>query len=374
MVGVELEPLERVVGKQQAAVEVDPVGQRRDDRRPGDPTEVSSMQPRNVLKPSARARSSIALRRPDPAALGELDVDAGDDADEARRGPRQDAAFVGDDRQGRPFLEPAELVEAAGRERLLDELDAEALELGQEARRPRRAPSRCWRRPGSDRRRRPRTASSVARSSGPPHLILSAGKRRRAGGPLGDDAGSSMPMVKSVGGMSAERPTELVHRGRPRPCRRGRGARCRARNWPRRGRGSAASIAGSPRPGPAASGSGLADRLEQQREDDRHRLGRLAVEAVRVALPHPDDARAAVVAELDDDRGHAPIAGAVIGPGDPERVAQPEVQGLLRQVQAHPASTQGSASTPSRIARPETVGPKRNGSSVGRPVSPRSPR
>ena len=96
------------------------------------PTDVSSMQPRNVLKPSALARSSIRLRRPDPAALGELDVDAGDDADEAVEVLRQDAALVGDDRQRRALLEPAELVEPAGRERLLDQLDAEPLELGQE--------------------------------------------------------------------------------------------------------------------------------------------------------------------------------------------------------------------------------------------------
>ena len=37
MVGVQLEALERVVGQQQAAIEVDPFGQRRDDGRPGDP-------------------------------------------------------------------------------------------------------------------------------------------------------------------------------------------------------------------------------------------------------------------------------------------------------------------------------------------------
>ena len=42
------------------------------------------------------------------------------------------AALVGDDRQRRALLEPAQLVEPAGRERLLDELDAEALELGQQ--------------------------------------------------------------------------------------------------------------------------------------------------------------------------------------------------------------------------------------------------
>ena len=82
------------------------------------------MQPRNVRKPSSRARSSIRLRRPDPAALGELDVDAGDDADEPVEVLGEDAALVGHDRQRRALLEPAQLVEAAGRERLLDQLDA----------------------------------------------------------------------------------------------------------------------------------------------------------------------------------------------------------------------------------------------------------
>ena len=82
MVGVQLEALERVVGEEQAAVEVDPVGQRRDGRRPGDPD-------RRLLhaaeeRPEAELAGALEhpLRRADPAALGELDVDAGDDADE----------------------------------------------------------------------------------------------------------------------------------------------------------------------------------------------------------------------------------------------------------------------------------------------------
>ena len=74
----------------------------------------------------------MRLRGPDPAAFGELDVDPGDDADQAVEVLGQDAALVGDERQRRAFLEPAQLVEPAGRERLLDELDPEPLELGQQ--------------------------------------------------------------------------------------------------------------------------------------------------------------------------------------------------------------------------------------------------
>ena len=48
-----------------------------------------------------------------------------------------------------------------------------------------------------------RTARSVARSSGPPHLILSAGKPAARRARSATTAGSSMPIVKSVGGMVA---------------------------------------------------------------------------------------------------------------------------------------------------------------------------
>ena len=114
-----------------------------------------------------------------------------------------------------------------------------------------------------------------------------------------------MPSVKSVGGDVGGQAEQLVDRDAQRPCRRGRGARCRARTWRRRGRGwravHRALDAAMParrrraRPSPTAS--------SEQRHDRGHRLRRLAVEPVRVALPHPDDAREPVVAELDDDRG-----------------------------------------------------------------------
>ncbi len=181
-----------------------------------------------------------------------------------------------------------------------------------------------------------RTASSVARSSGPPHLILRAGKSAARAARSATTSGSSMPIVKSVGGMSGDRP-RISWAGRPvtlptRSCRAMSTAQ-RAAPWPR----MAASIARSAAARPGSSAETSPTRLEQEREDDRHRLRRLAVEPVRVALPHSDDAGKAVVAELDDDRRHASIVGVVIGPGDPERVAQAQVEGLVGQVQAHPA-------------------------------------
>ena len=122
----------------------------------------------------------------------------------------------------------------------------------------------------------------------------------------------------------------------------------------------------------------VGDRVDQQREDGRHRLGRLAVEPDGVALPQPDEVREPVVAQLDDDRGHARVARAVVDAGDPERVAQAEVQGLVGQVQAHqaapsarsaPSATHGNASTPSRMAAHSPSEPNRYGSSAGSPVS-----
>ena len=120
-------------------------------------------------------------------------------------------------------------------------------------------------------------------------------------------------------------------------------------------------------------GVDLADGVEQQREDGGHRGRRLAVEPVRVALPHPDDPRVPLVAQLDDDRGHA-VRGGVVGAGDAERVTQAQVQDLVGQPQAHvPAfdvsATHGSASTAARVAAHSRSAPNRTGSSAGSPVS-----
>ncbi len=49
------------------------------------PTDVSSMQPRKVLKPRAVRSLEHPLGRADAAALGELDVDPGHDADQRSR-------------------------------------------------------------------------------------------------------------------------------------------------------------------------------------------------------------------------------------------------------------------------------------------------
>ena len=71
----------------------------------------------------------------------------------------------------------------------------------------------------------------------------------------------------------------------------------RAAPWPR----MHAPSRGPPPARPPASGVDLTDRLEQRGKTAAIVVGRLAVEPVRVALPHPDDAREAVVAQLDDD-------------------------------------------------------------------------
>ena len=157
-----------------------------------------------------------------------------------------------------------------------------------------------------------RTASSVARSAGPPTLIFSAGKSRPARRPLGDDL-RLVDAQREVGRRHVGRePEQLVDRhaealadevverdveralrgpvvaDRARPC-------SDAGDLERR----------------AASARSAGDRsiaLEQQRQDGRHRLGRLAVVSgpgsPRRARPGPGSR---VVAQLDDD-GRDPSA------------------------------------------------------------------
>ena len=57
-----------------------------------------------------------------------------------------------------------------------------------------------------------RTARSVSRSCGPPHLILSAGKSAARAARWATIAGSSMPIVKSVGGIVRRKAEQLVDR------------------------------------------------------------------------------------------------------------------------------------------------------------------
>ena len=146
------------------------------------------------------------LRGRDPAALRELDVDALDDADERVEVLVADRALVRHDRQrssvpgatrGRGRRGPGTAARSARRP---------ARRARAAGARRRRASSPCWRRPGSGPSKTPRTARSVARSSGPPHLILSAGKSAARRARSATTAGSSMPIVKSVGGIAAGRP------------------------------------------------------------------------------------------------------------------------------------------------------------------------
>ena len=97
----------------------------------------------------------------------------------------------------------------------------------------------------------------------------------------------------------------------------------------------------------------------EHRHDRGHRLGRLAVEAVRVALPHPDEAREPVVAELDDDRGDAlgrrrgRSGRSGTGRAAPRRRTS---CGRARRLTAR--ATQGSASTALADRRPQPVRPE----------------
>ena len=81
---------------------------------------------------AARARSSIRFAGPTPPHFASLTLTPAVDADEGVEVLDRDGALVGDDRQRRALLEPAQLVEPPGRERLLDELHAEAHELRQQ--------------------------------------------------------------------------------------------------------------------------------------------------------------------------------------------------------------------------------------------------
>ncbi len=134
LVGTELEAGDRVVGEQEAAVEVDPVRQRRDDGRGGDPDRRLLHAAQERPEPEGAGALEHPPRRADPAALGELDVDAGHDPDQPVEVVDRHGALVRDERQRRARLERAEVVEAVGRERLLDQLDAEPLQLRQQVR------------------------------------------------------------------------------------------------------------------------------------------------------------------------------------------------------------------------------------------------
>ena len=183
---------------------------------------------------------------------------------------------------------------------------------GQQRQRPPRATSRCWRRRGSARRTRRAPRSSVSRSAGPPTLTLSAGKSAARRARSATTAGSSMPSVKSVGGMSPSMPEqvadgqaepladEVVERDVDRALGGAVVADRRRHPARRRPRARRARRQRSPR-SPSATGSIASSRSGH---DGRHRPGRLAVERVRVALAEPDRAVGAVrvVAKLGEHR------------------------------------------------------------------------
>ena len=173
-----------------------------------------------------------------------------------------------------------------------------------------------------------------------------------------------MPIVKSVGGMSRRKladdvdgqaedlADQVVQRDIERALRRPV-----ASDRPlEQGAGDDEAVLGR------LEGHGV-ESCDQQGEHGGHRLGCLAVEAVRIALPHPDQVRVVRVPKLHDDRRDPRPLG-VLRAGDPERVAQGERQDLVREAQTH-----GRASTASRTAGHSRSAPNRTGSSAGSPVS-----
>src|SRR5262249_24628965 len=87
----------------------------------------------------------------------------------------------------------------------------------------------------------------------------------------------------------------------------------------------------------------------------------------------PDGAGEGIVRELDEERREG-VAGVVIRARDPERIAQAEAEDLVGEPERHvqtgsPAATVGRASTARSISAHSGPGPKRTGSSTGRPVS-----
>ena len=303
---------------------------------------------------------------PIPPHLASLTLTPAHDPDEAVEVLGQDAALVGDDRQRRALLEPAELVETAGRERLLDELDAEALEVGQQVDGLLRDPARV--RVDAD-----RPAEDGAHGLERREVLRSAAldlERREVGSPggaLGDHAWF-VDADREIGRRDVGRQAAQLM-GRPAGDLADEVVECDVDGASRRAVTTDRRLHGEIGGGQSSLARlDVADRRQQQREDDGHRLGRLAVEAIRIALPHPDDAIEPVVADLDHDGRHA-VARVVVLAGDVERVAESQVQGLVVQPQGHPASTHGRASTASWTAGHSRSAPNRNGSSVGSPVS-----
>ena len=286
------------------------------------------------------------------------------------------SATIGSDER---CLEPASWSQPPSRERLLDELDAEVA-------RARAADARASSRvqpvfastrigPVEDRAdRRAASRGPAARRS----LILSAGKCGGPGSPLGDDRGL-VDADREVGRRDLGR-TGRAARGPARPATlptqvvQGDVDGALGRAVPAdRGvhRGGASTSASARRP---RSARARPDRLDERRARSgaarRPSSRGLAVVRVRVALPEPDDAREPVVAQLDDDRRDA-LGRVVVGPGDPERVAEREVQDLVATQAQTPRQGVDAPRGPPPTAGPPRSGPGRRSAGRSRPRSRR---
>ena len=218
-------------------------------------------------------------------------------------------ALVGHDRDRRALLEPGEVAVGPGAEGLLDELDAERDDLGHQALRVVACPAGVGvdaDRTGEDATDGPERLE-VLRAA---ELDLEGREVGRPGGSFGDHVGLvdadrevgrrdrarqvEQPMDREAedlagevvdgdveGALGPAIPAQVVRPGPAEPLER------RAR------RGRVRQLVHEP----------VRERQEI-REDRGHRLRRLAVEPVRVALPDPDDPREPVVGQLDDDGRH----------------------------------------------------------------------
>ncbi len=301
------------------------------------------------------------MRRGDPAAFRELDVDPGDDALERIEVLREDTGLVGDDRDRRALLQPGEVAIGTRRERLLDELHPELRQLRQQRERVVTCPAGVRVDPDrpvvhvADRPERREVGRATA-------LDLEGREVGGAPRPLRDDRWL-VETEREVGRREVSRETaQRVDLNASGPA-----DEVVERDIDRTARGAVPADGRRHRPRGGVDRCDievrLADRLQQQWHDRRHRLGRLAVEAIGVALPQPDDVRQPIVAQLDDDGGD-PRAGPVVGARDPEWVPKRERQDLVPDAQTH-----GNASTASRMADQRPSAPKRTMSSVGSPVS-----
>ena len=203
--------------------------------KPAMPTDVSSMQPRNVWKPSSRARLSIALAGPIPPHLASFTLTPSTTPTRASRSSSVTAlssATIGiDDRS----WSQREIAIGAGRERLLDELDAEIDDRRQQALGVVARPARV----GVD---ADRAAEDLADGPQglevlrPAALDLERREIRGSGGALGDDR-RLVDADREVGRRDLGRKADQLVDRDPSPCRPGRGGRCRARTWRRRSSG-----------------------------------------------------------------------------------------------------------------------------------------